>query len=155
MIAKNFMKYPEALRFQRELFSNGYHNQPRIMRLMQCIFDWTPTAPDWWKEAKGRARDLAKRVKKSINDFFKDMAVKESDQLPLVFEAPPTACERSIKDVHTCTRWNPCLHADDDDQDMMPIGAGRYRNYCRKKYGYQGSAKGVGNHLAYWGGHSQ
>lgn len=87
MIARNFIQFPEALRFQREMFSNGYHNSPRIMRLMECVFDWTPTAPDWWKEAKGRARDLARRVKKSINDFFKDMAVKASDQLSLVLEA--------------------------------------------------------------------
>lgn len=143
MIARNFIKFPEALRFQRELFSNGYHNQPRIMRLMQCIFDWTPAAPDWWKEAKGRARDLARRVKKSINDFFKGVVVA------------PVARARSIEDVPTCARWNPCLRADEDDQDVMPVGAGRYRNYCRKKYGYQGYAKGVGHHLAYWGGYSQ
>lgn len=90
MIAKNFVKYPEALRFQREMFSNGYHNSPRIMRLMECVFDWSATVPDWWKEAKGRARSLARLVKKSINDFFKDMAVKASDQLSLVLEAPRT-----------------------------------------------------------------
>lgn len=72
MIARNFIKFPEALRFQRELFSNGYHNSPRIMRLVQCIFDWTPAAPDWWKEDKSRAHNLARRVKKSINDFFKE-----------------------------------------------------------------------------------
>lgn len=83
MIARNFVKYPEALRFQREMFSNGYHNSPRIMRLMECIFDWSATVPDWWKEAKGRARDLARRVKKSINDFFKELAVKAYDQLSL------------------------------------------------------------------------
>jgi len=88
MIAKNFVKYPESLRYQREMFSNGYHNSPRIMRLIECVFDWSATIPDWWKEAKGRARDLAHRVKKSINDFFKDMAMKASDQSPLIFEEP-------------------------------------------------------------------
>lgn len=72
MIAKNFSKYPEALRFQRELFSNGYHNSPRIMRLVECIFNWTPTTPAWWTEAKNRARSLAKSVKLAIADFFKD-----------------------------------------------------------------------------------
>ena len=90
MIAKNFVTYPEALRFQREMFSNGYHNSPRIMRLMQCIFDWSATVPDWWKKAKGRARDLAKRVRKSINDFFKDVAV---EQLDFGFK-PPTEMKR-------------------------------------------------------------
>lgn len=75
MIAKNFVKYPEALRFQRELFSNGYHNSPRIMRLVECIFDWTPTAPDWWKAAKAKARGLAKLVKKAIFQLFDSSGV--------------------------------------------------------------------------------
>jgi len=71
MIAKNYKKHPEALRFQRELFSNGYHNSPRIMRLMECIFDWTPAVPEWWRAAKIRARALAKVVKKTIADLFR------------------------------------------------------------------------------------
>ena len=70
MIAKNFMTYPEALRFQRELFSNGHHNSPRIMRLMECIFNQKPTAPEWFKAAKQRARDLAKRIKKAMKTLF-------------------------------------------------------------------------------------
>lgn len=143
MIARNFTRYPEALRFQRELFHNGFHNSPRIMRLVECMFDWKPTAPDWWKEAKGRARDLAKRVQKSIGDFFKGVVVAT------------VAREHTIENAPTCARWNPCLRATENDQDMMPIGAGRYRNYCRKKTGYQGHAAGVGHHLAYWGGFSE
>ncbi|SFV04580.1 hypothetical protein SAMN05216350_12116 [Polaromonas sp. YR568] len=75
MIAKNYMQHPEALRFQHELFSNGYHNSPRIMRLMECIFDWTPTVPGWWAAAKAKARALAKAVKKSIADLFKETKV--------------------------------------------------------------------------------
>lgn len=70
MIAKNYMKHPEALRFQRELFSNGYHNSPRIMRLMECIFDWAPATPAWWTAAKAKARALAKAVKKSLQSLF-------------------------------------------------------------------------------------
>jgi hypothetical protein len=77
MIARNYTRHPETLRFQRELFSNGYHNQPRIMRLMECIFDWTPTVPDWWTAAKAKARALAKAVKKSIADFFKETKVTQ------------------------------------------------------------------------------
>jgi len=80
MIAKNYMKHPEALRFQRELFSNGYHNSPRIMRLMECIFDWTPVAPGWWTAAKAKARVLAKAIKKSIADFFKETAPMNTEQ---------------------------------------------------------------------------
>lgn len=70
MIARNFLKFPEALRFQRELFSNGYHNQPRIMRLMECVFSWIPTVPDWWKAKKASARALAKLVKKAMLHLF-------------------------------------------------------------------------------------
>lgn len=70
MIAKNFSKYPEALRFQREMFSNGYHNSPRIMRLVECIFNWTPTTPAWWTTAKANARALAKKVRLAIPDLF-------------------------------------------------------------------------------------
>jgi hypothetical protein len=70
MIARNYIKHPEALRFQREMFSNGYHNSPRIMRLMECIFDQRPNLPDWWKAAKAAANALAKTVKKAIIALF-------------------------------------------------------------------------------------
>jgi hypothetical protein len=82
MIARNYVKHPEALRFQRELFSNGYHNQPRIMRLMECIFDWTPVAPAWWTAANAGARALAKAVQKSIGDLFKETTVKAFTYVP-------------------------------------------------------------------------
>lgn len=75
MIAKNYIKHPEALRFQMEMFFSGYKNNPRFMRLMQCIFDQTPDTPAWWTEAKGRARAAAQLVKKSIADFFKKTKV--------------------------------------------------------------------------------
>lgn len=70
MIAANFYKHTEALRFQREMFFNGYKNQPRIMRLMQCVFSQAQSAPSWWNAAKARARDLAKSVKKAIMPLF-------------------------------------------------------------------------------------
>lgn len=70
MIAANFYKHTEALRFQREMFFNGYKNQPRFMRLMQCVFNQNPSSPDWWNAAKARARDLAKSVKKAIMPLF-------------------------------------------------------------------------------------
>lgn len=71
MIAKNYIQNPEALRFQRELFSVGHHNQPRLMRLIQCIFAWAPSAPEWWTAARAKAKALARNVKKSIVDMFK------------------------------------------------------------------------------------
>lgn len=70
MIAKNFMKFPEALRFQRELFSNGYHNSPRIMRLIECVFDWRKEAPDWWEKMRDAGRALAKKCRKAMFEMF-------------------------------------------------------------------------------------
>ena len=66
MIANNYIKHPEALRFQCEMFFNGYHNNPRIMRLMGCIFDQRPDTPAWWTAAKESAKALANQVKKKI-----------------------------------------------------------------------------------------
>jgi hypothetical protein len=85
MIARNYIKYPEALRFQVEMFSNGYHNSPRIMRLMEVIFDFKPSMPQWVKDMANRARALVKRWKaaqialnfkaKPIKDWTPDMQV--------------------------------------------------------------------------------
>jgi hypothetical protein len=60
MIASNFIRYPDALRFQRELFHNGYKNQPRIMRAMECIFKFVPDVPQWVKDAARKAKQLVK-----------------------------------------------------------------------------------------------
>jgi hypothetical protein len=70
MIAANHMKHIEALRFQHEMFFNGYKNQPRFMRLMQCIFNQEPNTPTWFKTAKAQARALAKAVEKAILPMF-------------------------------------------------------------------------------------
>lgn len=63
MIARNYIRHPEALRFQREMFSNGYHNSPRIMRLMEVICQLTSTMPQWVRDMKKRAADLVKHWK--------------------------------------------------------------------------------------------
>jgi len=70
MIAANYIKHPEALRFQRELFSNGYHNSPRIMRLVEVIFDWKPNVPQWFIDFRNRAKKLARSVKKALFTLF-------------------------------------------------------------------------------------
>lgn len=70
MIAKNYIKFPEALRFQVELFSNGYKNSPRIMRLMTVIFDQRPDVPQWWKDLKSAERRLIKHWKKALMELF-------------------------------------------------------------------------------------
>lgn len=70
MIAKNYIKFPEALRFQKEMFSNGYHNSPRIMRLVEVIFNWMPTIPQWWKDLKAAELRLIKAWNKAMYEMF-------------------------------------------------------------------------------------
>ena len=65
MIASNYIKHPEALRYQMELFSKGYKNSPRIMRLIEVIFKQTTTMPDWVKKAHRKAKELVKKWKKT------------------------------------------------------------------------------------------
>jgi hypothetical protein len=65
MIAKNYLKHPEALRFQRELFHNGFKNSPRIMRLMECVFNFAPTTPQWAKDLARKARQLVQAWKRA------------------------------------------------------------------------------------------
>lgn len=60
MIAANYLKHPDALRYQRELFHNGFKNSPRIMRLMECVFKFAPEVPQWAKDAARKARQLVK-----------------------------------------------------------------------------------------------
>lgn len=70
MIASNYISTPQVLRFQRELFSNGYHNSPRIMRLVEAIFYWKPTVPQWFIDFRNRAKRLARAVKKALITLF-------------------------------------------------------------------------------------
>lgn len=69
MIAKNYIRYPEALRFQVEMFHRSYKNSPRIMRLMECIFSFSASVPSWVREAKLRASALVKKWKAAQVDF--------------------------------------------------------------------------------------
>lgn len=82
MIAKNYLKHPEALRFQRELFHNGFKNSPRIMRLMECIFNFAPTTPQWAKDLARKARNLVKAWKAA--------------QITINFSEPVAAAKRII-----------------------------------------------------------
>lgn len=106
MMAKNYIKYPEALRFQCEMFSNGYHNSPRIMRLMECIFDWTPTVPQWWKDLKAAEARLIKAWKSRIVEMFEIMKTKakkiDPRQMELVlFPEAPTVANVTVLDLAT------------------------------------------------------
>ena len=77
MIAKNYLKHPDALRFQRELFHNGFKNSPRIMRLIECVFKFAPDVPGWAKEAARKARQLVKTWKAAqiTLNFCKPVAI--------------------------------------------------------------------------------
>lgn len=142
MIAKNYIRHPEALRFQREMFSNGYHNSPRLMRLMEVIFDWTPTIPAWWTAAKAAAKALAKQVKKSIADFFKELTVKASDQLPLMFETPKLI-NQSLQTA-TLIPWT-----DRAGVTVQALDAPVYMSFCNNFHPVQYA---FNTYAPYWGG---
>lgn len=92
MIAMNYIKHPEALRFQCEMFSNGYHNSPRIMRLMQCIFDQRPDVPQWFKDMRAKAKALVQAWKKKQDVLaFGNQLVKKPHKNPAMkiqYEGP-------------------------------------------------------------------
>jgi len=63
-ICTSYIKNPDALRFQKELFARTFGKHYSIMtRLTQCICQVVNTAPDWVKEAKARASRLVKHWK--------------------------------------------------------------------------------------------
>lgn len=124
MIAANFYKHTEALRFQREMFFNGYKNQPRIMRLMQCVFSQAPSAPSWWNAVKARARALAKSVKKAIMPLF-DKNGKAIEPTIWTFKKMESP---AIEQMKTPTRWSPMLNNKDVQDKYF---SGKYWSFCR------------------------
>lgn len=85
MIAKNYLKHPEALRFQRELFHNGFKNSPRIMRLMECVFNFAPTTPQWAKDLARKARQLVQAWKSAqiSANFSEPVTAKRPERLSI------------------------------------------------------------------------
>jgi len=135
MIAKNFIQHPEALRFQAELFHNGYHNSPRIMRLMEVICRIAPTVPRWVKEAAAATKRLVKMWKgQQITLNFKaaKQAPTEEEKLKSFLEFPSM-------------RWTPNFQHDEPEYcDYTPPNLGRYMSYCqRHQGGWQGWAGSV------------
>lgn len=119
MIAKNYIKFPEALRFQCEMFSNGYKNSPRIMRLMTVLFDWKEAAPQWWKSFKALESLLIKGWKELQLDFF----TKRGEVANHV-----ATKARELTKEH---RFTPILHAYEGHSDIIRCG-GTYRNFCQQ-----------------------
>jgi hypothetical protein len=134
MIANNYIRHPETLRFQRELFHNGYKNQPRIMRAMECIFKFAPDIPGWVKEAARKARLLVKAW--------------TAAQIVLNFKMPKK--EKTLADHISSVRWNPDLTVETadwswGDKDARWINnGGHYRSYCKAHQGgFQNWAKAL------------
>lgn len=140
MIASNYIKHPEALRFQCEMFSNGYHNSPRIMRLMQVIFSQLQDTPQWFKDAQARTRAFIKHLKKGVMELnFKSVAETVS--------AAATTKRRVCLTVYMGgSKGNGYL----DD----PV----YYSYCAnagKKNGHPEEwSWGMSEYAPYWGGFS-
>ena len=74
-ICKSYIKNPDALRFQKELFARTFGKHYTILaRLTQCICKVVEAVPQWVKDAKKRATDLVKHWKTlqvEINMNFK------------------------------------------------------------------------------------
>lgn len=112
MIAKNYIKHPDALRFQCEMFGRGHTGHyPRIMRLMEVIFDWSPTVPQWVKDAKARAVQIVKAWKSRQVELFEMIKTKAKKaswhQLNLVLfpDAPEqAAAKRPLRNVAPINR---------------------------------------------------
>lgn len=146
MIAKNYIRHPEALRFQREMFSNGYHNSPRIMRLMEVIFEWAPSIPQWVKDAKARAKTLVKAWKSHMLEMFETMKTKakkiDPRQLELVLfpdhepkgywmDKPANTPRRPFVELlpNVPTKFKVILHSNGKTPYMK--AAGHYRRFCQ------------------------
>ena len=116
MIASNYLKHPEALRFQRELFHNGYKNSPRIMRLMECVFKFAPEVPQWAKDLARKARQLVKLWK--------------AGQITLNFSGFLTtaANQTTPKAKQSHPRFTPNLHASKYGRLVVQ---GSYRSFCQ------------------------
>lgn len=63
-ICRSYIKNPEALRFQKELFARTFGKHYSIItRIAHCVCQVIDTAPAWVTEAKARAARLVKHWK--------------------------------------------------------------------------------------------
>jgi hypothetical protein len=161
MIAKNYIKYPEALRFQCEMFSNGYHNSPRIMRLMEVIFDWSATVPAWVTEAKARARNLVKAWKSRMVEMFEMIAKKPYRYYPIQMELVLFPEPETKKYWSDTAPTRPQKTTEKTPKDFRPFLlptmenklclGGKYASYCRNHQKWAMPTKSQDSR-PYWGG---
>lgn len=80
-ICKSYIKNPDSLRFQKELFARTFGRHYTVLsRLMQCICQIKDTAPQWVIEAKAKAAELVtfwKTKQVEILDFLNSVCMKE------------------------------------------------------------------------------
>ncbi|MDO8447548.1 MAG: hypothetical protein Q7T10_01925 [Rhodoferax sp.] len=150
MIAKNYIKYPEALRFQCEMFSNGYHNSPRIMRLVEVIFSWTPTIPAWFTSARTKAKQLVKAWKKMQSEMFDKRGQVVTPEAPM---DPIKALILSAEHCGVCLRnTSPAIG------HSWTNNSQEYRSFCSMawdgapSHAKWGRLEGHREYSAYWGG---
>lgn len=79
MIAANYVKNPEAMQFQRELWSKSKRDTI-MMRIAGLIMRGGPV-PAWVKDADRRAKELAKAVQLCCRDWITE--AQEAAQKPV------------------------------------------------------------------------
>lgn len=70
-LCKSYIKNPDALRFQKELFARTFGKHYTILsRLTQCLCQVKDAIPQWVKDAKKKAIDLVKFWKSCQVEIF-------------------------------------------------------------------------------------
>jgi hypothetical protein len=141
------------------------------MRLMEVIFDWTPTVPQWVKDAKARAAQIVKAWKSRQVELFEMIKTKAKTatwhQLNLVLfpDAPEQATAQEKQPeifppegYYASQRWSPCFTTDKADwswattpgEEWLESMGGVYVSYCRRHQGgfqsHAGSKQRVGGY---------
>ena len=75
MIANNYVRHPEQMQHQRELWSKS-RRDTIIMRLAGLIMRGDQ-APAWWREQRERAKQLAKCVRSACRDWIEEATAIE------------------------------------------------------------------------------
>lgn len=78
MIATNYVRHPQAMAMQRELWSKSSRDKI-IMRIAGLIMRGAPV-PTWWTEARRRARALSDAVRTCCRDMFEEL--RQADAQP-------------------------------------------------------------------------
>lgn len=110
MIARNYVKNLDAMAKQRELWSKSKRDTI-MMRLAGLVMRGHP-APDWFKEARGRAKKLAEMVREACRDWITEAWETESANVTRTgFTAHVYSVNQSMRDhkrriaAHHLAKW--------------------------------------------------